>query len=112
DHLVDRTVAASRNDFSKSVPDSSPGQCLCLAGLRRGVNETTASDRFKPLPPGPPAQCPSLAGLRRGVNEKTAIDRFNALLPVFRLLITCGRVENDDCITHTKGGWALLSFIH
>ena len=77
DHLVDGTVATGRNDFSKSLPDSSPRQRLCLTGMRRDVNETTASDRF------------------------------NTFLPVFRLLVTCGRVENDDCITHTKGGRGL-----
>jgi hypothetical protein len=41
------------------------------------------------------------------VNQTTASDRFDAVLPVFRLLVTCGRVENDDRITHTKGGRGL-----
>ena len=77
DHLVDSTVAAGRNDFSKPLLYGLPGQRLCSTGMRCRVNETTAADRF------------------------------NTSLPVFRLLVACGRIEDDDRITHTMGGRGL-----
>ena len=73
DHFVDGPVATGGDDFSKSLSAAAAGPAL------------SASPR-----------------VRRRVNDDTASDRFNPLLPVFRLAVTCRRVENDDVYLLTR----------
>src|SRR5437899_2498708 len=44
DHFIDRSIAASGNDFFKSLLDSLPSQQLCSAGPRCGTHGTATSD--------------------------------------------------------------------
>ena len=70
DHLVDGSVAASRDNFFESFLSRMPRERFRFAGTRGGAYHAAASDRFDPR------------------------------APTLRFLTSRGRVENDDGVTH------------